>query len=207
MGSIVLRLKINDLDTEAKFYVINTDTSYRVLLGRPWLHDNWVVPSTLHQCFKYFKDGQERKVAGDLQPFSIFESYYDYAQDFREETTEKKKGKQEDEQTPTSEDEGSTDDSDSDPLEVISKPSSSTPPLMKLNDNRTVDLDSEEEDPFEIIKTGTYVAVPPPTINLITVPEDLTKKWIRYQVNAVQSLKTFLYSTLSRLEEKKESLL
>jgi hypothetical protein len=56
---------------------------------------------------------------------------------------------------------------------------------MKLNDNRMNDFFSET-----LRKTGTYVAVPPPTINQLTVPEDLTKELIRYQVNAVQSLNT-----------------
>jgi hypothetical protein len=46
-------------------------------------HGSTTTGSTLHQCFKYFKDGQERKVAGDLQPFSIFESTYSVSKDLK----------------------------------------------------------------------------------------------------------------------------
>uniref|UniRef100_A0A6N2MX22 Uncharacterized protein n=12 Tax=Spermatophyta TaxID=58024 RepID=A0A6N2MX22_SALVM len=35
----------------------NVSASYRALLGRPWIHNNYVVPSTFHQCFKYKADG------------------------------------------------------------------------------------------------------------------------------------------------------
>lgn len=32
---------------------------YKALLGKPWLHNYYVVPSTIHQCMKYMWDGQE----------------------------------------------------------------------------------------------------------------------------------------------------
>lgn len=50
MGTIRLTLKLGDWFTRVKFYVIDADTSYWALLGRPWIHQNGVVPSTLHQC-------------------------------------------------------------------------------------------------------------------------------------------------------------
>lgn len=40
--------------THLDCYVVETYTTYNVLLqGRPWIHENHVVPSILHQCFKY----------------------------------------------------------------------------------------------------------------------------------------------------------
>jgi len=33
--------------------VIENETSNSLLLGRPWIHANGIVPSTLHQSFKY----------------------------------------------------------------------------------------------------------------------------------------------------------
>ncbi|KAL4181344.1 hypothetical protein AMTRI_Chr12g270720 [Amborella trichopoda] len=63
--TVCLRFKINDLNNYAQFHVINTDTSYNVLLGRPWLHDQGVAPSMLHQCFKYSRDGRQHKVYAD----------------------------------------------------------------------------------------------------------------------------------------------
>jgi len=56
LGKIRLRCRIEDLKSEVKCYVIDTDTSYNLLLERPWIHANWIVPSTLHQCFKYVED-------------------------------------------------------------------------------------------------------------------------------------------------------
>ncbi|XP_070035676.1 uncharacterized protein [Nicotiana tomentosiformis] len=38
---------------ETKFQVIDTYMAYNVILGRPWIHDMDVVPSTLHQVIKF----------------------------------------------------------------------------------------------------------------------------------------------------------
>jgi len=69
MGSIALQIEIGDLYSDALFHVIEADTSYNVLLGRPWLHTYGVVPSTLHQCFKYLVDGEVKSVSADMDPF------------------------------------------------------------------------------------------------------------------------------------------
>ncbi|KAG9442388.1 hypothetical protein H6P81_018242 [Aristolochia fimbriata] len=51
LGMANLKLHIGDIVAETPFQVIDSRTSYNLLLGRPWLHSNGVVPSTLHQCF------------------------------------------------------------------------------------------------------------------------------------------------------------
>ncbi|XP_020082008.1 uncharacterized protein LOC109705667 [Ananas comosus] len=84
LGSIILPIKFGALRTEAKFYVINADTSYKALMGRPWLHEYNVVPSTLHQCMKYIKDGEEFRVDGDIRPFGVHEVRYEDARYFAE---------------------------------------------------------------------------------------------------------------------------
>lgn len=38
LGSVTLPITIGNFRTEAKFYVIDSETSYKALLGRPWLH-------------------------------------------------------------------------------------------------------------------------------------------------------------------------
>lgn len=68
LGAVTLPITIGKFKTEAKFYVIDAETSYKALLGRPWLHENYVVPSTLYQCMKYVKDGKQWRVDGDVQP-------------------------------------------------------------------------------------------------------------------------------------------
>ncbi|KAL0463335.1 UNVERIFIED_CONTAM: hypothetical protein Slati_0221100 [Sesamum latifolium] len=60
----------------ALFHVIDVKTSYNMLLGQPWLHENGVVPSTWHQCFKNSRDGVVRKVLADDKPFTEAESHF-----------------------------------------------------------------------------------------------------------------------------------
>ena len=63
--------------------MIDSKTSYKLLLGRPWLHEHGVVASTLHQCLKYYRDG-EKKVNGDTKPFTKAEPYFADARFFDE---------------------------------------------------------------------------------------------------------------------------
>ena len=70
LGKIRLRCQMGDLKSDLTYYVIDADTSYNMLLGRSWIHDNWIVSSTLHQYFKYVDDQSEvRIVFADKQPF------------------------------------------------------------------------------------------------------------------------------------------
>ncbi|KAL0416579.1 UNVERIFIED_CONTAM: hypothetical protein Slati_3489800 [Sesamum latifolium] len=59
VGIIRLQLTMEDMVSTALFHVIDAKTSYNMLLGRPWLHKNAVVPSIWHQCFKYCRNGKE----------------------------------------------------------------------------------------------------------------------------------------------------
>ena len=57
-------------------YVIDADTSYNLLLGRSWIHANWIVPSILHQCFKNVgDDAVVRTVFAKMQLFKGVENY------------------------------------------------------------------------------------------------------------------------------------
>ncbi|XP_070010178.1 uncharacterized mitochondrial protein AtMg00860-like [Nicotiana sylvestris] len=47
------------------FQVLDIDTSYNFLLGRPWIHAAGVVPSTLHQMVKFEYEHQEIVVHGE----------------------------------------------------------------------------------------------------------------------------------------------
>ncbi|KAL0462266.1 UNVERIFIED_CONTAM: hypothetical protein Slati_0114200 [Sesamum latifolium] len=79
VGIIRLQLTMEDMVSTALFHVIDAKTSYNMLLGRPWLHENAVVPSTWHQCFKYCRNGIVKKVLGDSKPFTEVESHFAYA--------------------------------------------------------------------------------------------------------------------------------
>jgi hypothetical protein len=82
LGAITLNLQCGGLKAPTKFYVIDVETSYRALLGRPWLHSNQVVPSTLHQCLKYMENGKQKRIDGDVKPFGVHEIKFNDAQYF-----------------------------------------------------------------------------------------------------------------------------
>ncbi|KAL0294903.1 UNVERIFIED_CONTAM: hypothetical protein Sradi_6862400 [Sesamum radiatum] len=63
VGIIRMQLTMEDMVSTALFHVIDAKTSYNMLLGRPWLHENAVVPSTWHQCFKYYRNGVVKRNA------------------------------------------------------------------------------------------------------------------------------------------------
>jgi len=65
---IRLELTTGDLSTSSIFHVIDSKTSYKPLLRRPWLHEHEIMASTLHQCLKYYRSG-ERKINDDVKSF------------------------------------------------------------------------------------------------------------------------------------------
>lgn len=71
IGKIRLKCQLADLKSEITCYVIDNDTSYNLLLGRPWIQGNYVLPSTLHKCFKYVdEDKKVQTVFADRKPGS-----------------------------------------------------------------------------------------------------------------------------------------
>ncbi|CAN6465326.1 unnamed protein product [Victoria cruziana] len=51
LGKITLPVTVilKDKDHLVEFHIIDVDTSYNMLLGRPWIHSQNAVASTLHQ--------------------------------------------------------------------------------------------------------------------------------------------------------------
>src|SRR3954467_7594344 len=71
MGKIKLRYQIGDLKSEVTVYVIDTDTSYNLLPGRPWIHKNHIISSTLYQVMKYVDtQGQVRTLVTEQRLFT-----------------------------------------------------------------------------------------------------------------------------------------
>ncbi|KAL0290917.1 UNVERIFIED_CONTAM: hypothetical protein Scaly_2653600 [Sesamum calycinum] len=90
------------------FHVIDAKTSYNILLSRPWLHENDVVPSTWHQYFKYSRDGVVKKVLADDKPFTKVESHFTYAKYYLGITKDKQNSSAEKSEQQISHDEGKT---------------------------------------------------------------------------------------------------
>ncbi|XP_016481864.1 uncharacterized protein LOC107802803 [Nicotiana tabacum] len=64
IGEIELILTIGPVDFEVTFQVMDMDTSYNFLSGRPWIHTAGAVPSSLHQMVKFEHEDQEIVVHG-----------------------------------------------------------------------------------------------------------------------------------------------
>ena len=50
VGALCVDLTIGSRTLPTTFFVINGKGSYSLLLGRNWIHDNYCIPSTMHQC-------------------------------------------------------------------------------------------------------------------------------------------------------------
>ena len=83
---IHLELIIGELTSNVLFHVIDAKITYNMLLGRPWIHGNGIVSSTLHQCFKYLQSGI-KKVNADLKPFAEIEAHFADAKFYIEDDT------------------------------------------------------------------------------------------------------------------------
>nr|XP_009613247.1 uncharacterized protein LOC104106411 [Nicotiana tomentosiformis] len=66
-GEVVLVTFAEGVVKETKFQVIDAYMAYNIILGRPWIHDMDVVPSTLHQVIKFPSHWGIRQIQGDQQ--------------------------------------------------------------------------------------------------------------------------------------------
>ena len=57
VGVVWLNITSGTIEKRAKFHIMNIKSNFNLLLGRPWLHELGVVPSTLHQKIKFLLDG------------------------------------------------------------------------------------------------------------------------------------------------------
>ncbi|XP_060200598.1 uncharacterized protein LOC132628857 [Lycium barbarum] len=94
IGAVKLEINMGGMCSNAWMHVIDAKTSYNILLGRPWIHENKVVPSTYHQCFKYLEDGVQKKIVADDEPFAETEAHFADAKFYLE-----NRGRDEDEES------------------------------------------------------------------------------------------------------------
>jgi hypothetical protein len=70
---IPIQIKVGSKVNNAAFFVVNTKSAYNALLGRDWIHSNWVVPSSLHQVIMFWKDNNSIEIVmADDKPFTIY---------------------------------------------------------------------------------------------------------------------------------------
>uniref|UniRef100_A0A2N9F3D7 Peptidase A2 domain-containing protein n=1 Tax=Fagus sylvatica TaxID=28930 RepID=A0A2N9F3D7_FAGSY len=77
-GVIPIEVKVGSKVATVAFFVVNTDSAYNALLGRDWIHSNWVVPSSLHQILVFWKDDNNIEVVKtDERPFVAYNNNVD----------------------------------------------------------------------------------------------------------------------------------
>lgn len=77
IGKIQIKFQFGSLTSAATLHGFKTRAFYNILLGRRWVHDYAIIPSTLHQCFKYMdEDGKVHRVFIDKKPFKGKEVYF-----------------------------------------------------------------------------------------------------------------------------------
>ncbi|XP_074351792.1 uncharacterized protein LOC141690937 [Apium graveolens] len=65
LGEITLPTYAQGVNLLEKFYIINVDSSYNIIMGRPWIHNLKVVPSTYHQVLKFPTPWGAQEIRGD----------------------------------------------------------------------------------------------------------------------------------------------
>ena len=60
-GVLNVELTVGRNTVPTSFFIINSKSTYTVLLGRDWIHANCYVPSMMHQCLIQW-DGDEVEV-------------------------------------------------------------------------------------------------------------------------------------------------
>ncbi|XP_013617457.1 PREDICTED: uncharacterized protein LOC106323968 [Brassica oleracea var. oleracea] len=66
-GEVVLPVYAEGINLSTKFLVVDSESAYNMILGRPWIHDMGAVPSTLHQIVKFPTPWGIRAIRGDQE--------------------------------------------------------------------------------------------------------------------------------------------
>ena len=67
VGEITLPVYVDGATSLEGFVVLDCLSTYNVILGRPWIHNNKVMPSTYHQCVKIPTPWRVTTVRGEQQ--------------------------------------------------------------------------------------------------------------------------------------------
>ncbi|KAH7841185.1 hypothetical protein Vadar_026706 [Vaccinium darrowii] len=76
-GIIIMNLQVGTKTLTTPFFVVNSRSSYNLLLGRDWIHVCMAVPSTLHQCLIFGHGDDVEVVWADKRPFLASSNHAD----------------------------------------------------------------------------------------------------------------------------------
>lgn len=80
IGEVDIPIKIGLSDFQITFEVMDIHSAYNCLLGRPWIHEAGVVPSTLHQKLKFVKHRKLAIVGREKALLVSHLSYFTYVE-------------------------------------------------------------------------------------------------------------------------------
>ncbi|GMP49449.1 hypothetical protein CsSME_00016420 [Camellia sinensis var. sinensis] len=75
-GHVVVDLAVGEIRSPTKFYVIEADTNYHMILGRAWMHRYGAIPSSYHQCVKAKLGKRTVTINVFEKPFGVEEAHY-----------------------------------------------------------------------------------------------------------------------------------
>ena len=76
-GAINVELTIGSKTLSTTFFVIDGKSSYNLLFGHDWIHANYCVPSTMHQCLiQWHRDDVELVHADDFVSIATADPMY-----------------------------------------------------------------------------------------------------------------------------------
>ena len=62
LGAITLTIEIGPLCMPIEFHVVDVESLFNAILGRPWITAFNAVPSVVHQCLKFPYEGKVVKL-------------------------------------------------------------------------------------------------------------------------------------------------
>ena len=80
IGEIEIEMQIGPCVFNVEFQVMDISASYNYLLGRPWIHIDGAVPSTLHQKIKFVTEGQLVSIAVEEDMIDVTSSRAPYVE-------------------------------------------------------------------------------------------------------------------------------
>jgi gag-polyprotein putative aspartyl protease len=75
LGYILLSLNVGGITAPTRFHIIEANTSYHMILGRPWIHWHKAVPSSYFHCVKLIHRGKPYTIKGTEHPFEAHEAH------------------------------------------------------------------------------------------------------------------------------------
>ena len=73
MGTLTTHVMIGSVRYSILFQVLRIRSSFNLLLGRPWIHEAGVIPSSLHQKVKFIHEGRIITIQSEKDVVTSFE--------------------------------------------------------------------------------------------------------------------------------------